>query len=184
MEDCQSVAFDQDDCPPPYESVVSQSTDSLKKKHRNPVKHSHNLPKCQPNCCDEFQHSTVSITNTEPLISAQILNCISTGINENSSLIENRQLASTSSRNDENSCIEDDECTMRRKNVKENFKVDVSRSSNSKQLVNGIGENETNDKRDIVPKKPVEYENEIAILDPSGLPSYDTALQIEECGNM
>lgn len=158
---------------------------SSKKKSRKSTKRSRNSPQCQSNSRDEFQQyciGTISIRNSEPLITSQSLDCIFTRSNENSSLIEHRHLASASPR-DEDSCNGDDVCTKRRKCLKDDLKVDVNRLQNS-QFVRTDGENETNVKFDIVPMKPMEYQNEIALLDASGLPSYDTALKIQECGNM
>lgn len=119
------------------------------------------------------------MNRSEPLIASQSLNCISTISNENSSLIENRHRASTS---DEDRC-KNDEFTVRRKCLKDDVKVDVHGLQNARFVGTDV-EVEENEKPDIVQTETVGCENEIAVLDASGLPSYDTALKIQECGNM
>lgn len=187
-EECQSQPIDlnQNDCPPTYETVVQQSIMSLKRKglnYANRSKHNKNnfdgLGKYSPNC-EEFKHNTDSIRNSEPLISSTSSNCISTISTENSSLIDNRRLASTSSPEADGRNASE-ECTLGGKNLKDEFKLDSLRNV---QLVKAGAKNQTYEKLDIVPRKTVECENEIALLDASGLPSYDTALKIQECGNI
>lgn len=192
LEECQSqpIDLDQDDCPPPYESVVHQSKLSLKKVAQNFAKCSRNYKntldasdrnssKWQWTYHDELQHNTNSMRNSDPLIASQSLNCISTISNENSLLIENRRTASTSSP-EEDRPNRDEECTIRGKCFKDDFKVDIHRLQNALLV-----ETERQDEKlEIVPTKTVGCENEFALLDASGLPSYDTALKIQECGNM
>ncbi len=154
---------------------MNQSRVSLKKKKRS--KASKNISNGNLSRCDgEFQRNTNSSRNSEPLISAhQPLNSISTIYSEDSSLIDNRHSASTSTTEEEGNRLGN--C------VKDNSQMDYQEVRKS-HLVGTDGGKETNEKLDIVPITIVGHGNEIALLDASGLPTYDTALKIQECGNM
>lgn len=173
--------MDQDDCPPPYHSVVQEIKISSNKNGRNSAaknydKHKNNLDGMEK-CLSERQ-SNVSDENTvkTSLIPSFTANCIDETSNEISSLIESELLASSSSPH-RHGCYRNEECTIRRKGMKDEFKVDVQDLQSSQLLRT----EETGDNIDST--SAMECNNEYSLLDASGLPSYDTALKIQECGN-
>ncbi|KAJ6636211.1 hypothetical protein Bhyg_14799 [Pseudolycoriella hygida] len=172
LEECQSQPIDlyQDDFPPSYETVVQQSRNSLKRNDHSSENNFDELerdsPKCQSNCCEEFPallHASQPINHS-----------ISTISGEHSSLIGREDLASSSSHEVER--------TIRRNYSKDESKANIRRMCDT-QIESAL-EMQTEERLEIVPTKTAECQNEIASLDASGLPSYDTALKIQACGNM
>lgn len=186
----QPIDLDQD-CPPPYDSVVQQSRISSNKKSRNSTKNyqkdktnldemAKSLAKSQSNVRGEFQDNNNSVKNTsEPLIQSCEPISIDAINSEISSLIENGEIASSSS-SDRYRFYKDGECTISRKVYNDDLTVDVHNT----QLVKTEDEKQTDEQLNINSMKKVEYKNEFVSLDASGLPSYDTALKIQKCGNM
>lgn len=183
--------MDQDDCPPPYDSVVQQPRISLKRNNQKSIKHCQNnldslnkhLPELQSNYRDESQNSINNDKSTsEPLMPSREPLNNDASINEISSLIDNGHSASSSSPNRER-CYRDEEYTIREMCLNDKLKVEVHGSKTLQLLSTEVG-TETDEKLKINPTKTVGCKNEFVLLDASGLPSYDTALQIQECGNM
>lgn len=166
----QTIELARDECPPSYESVVREKS---RKRSRNSNRHAKQLDRNSPK-----RHHT---GNEEALLSTQPLTYISTICNENSSLIENQQLASTSSSDNATCNDEGKVCMMRENRLNNDFKEDGLQKVVSATTTTTIGESEINGKQ---PTKTVRCENGFAVLDASGLPTYDTALKIQECGNI
>ncbi|XP_037049922.1 uncharacterized protein LOC119084169 isoform X2 [Bradysia coprophila] len=171
----RTIDLDQDDCPPSYESLVQQKK---RKRPRNSKCNAKGLDRILPKC-----HNT---NNEETLLSTQSPSYISIICNENSSLIENQQSAASTSSSDNAAFNDTDKvCTERENCLNNDFKVN-NHKLQKKQLARRTvdGETETSEKPTTIPTKTVRCANGIAVLDASGLPTYDTALKIQECGNM
>lgn len=150
----------------------------MKKNSQNSIKHQNNLvesnkhlPKLQSNNVNSYK------STSDPLMPLREPPCNDVSNNEISSLIENVHLASSSSP-DRDVCYGD---SVRRKRL--NDEVDVHGLRNS-QFQRTEGGTETDEKLNIDPTISVGCKNEFALLDASGLPSYDTALKIQECGSI
>lgn len=159
----QTIRLAQDDCPPSYESVIQQKKRKRSGTTKNNAKRLDRiLPKCH------------NANNEEEPLSPVHISII---CNEHSSLIENQQAASTSS----DVTYSDKICSL----GANCFNEDVN-SHKLQQVVLGkaVGEMETTGKRPVIPTETVKSGIGIAVLDASGLPTYDTALKIQECGNM
>lgn len=190
--------MDQNDCPPPYDSVVQQPRISSLGRNSVPT----NLQKYKKVLNTLNTNSTKQNSNSvnfefhglhsdespiEPLISSNIPICITaTTTNEISSLIDSGTLASTSSLGRNSSYFErDGEDSTCKEYLEDQIHVKIQKQIKNTQPMSRKDSKLTNGKyeTDLIQMNKVS-ENECALMDMTGLPSYDTALKIQGCSNI